>query len=212
MNVRTTIFVLVLAAPAAWAQASPAPINAARNAAAVASSNTQRTNAAMPNAPAAPATTAAPNAKAATANAPASKPGTKKHSAPIAEAVKKELEKPQPENKPTQLPRQSRRDPFMSIIRTDAAGTKNPCVSGKKCLAVNEIVLRGIVRSQGSVIAVVENPEKKTYFLRENDPVLNGEVVKITADSVVFRERSTDRAGRVNTKEITKKIDARPIA
>ena len=114
---------------------------------------------------------------------------------------------PQPE----MASRANRRDPFISIIRTDRTGGAQ-CSSGKKCLVIGDIILRGVVKSPTSVIAVVENPQKKTYFLRENDPVFNGEVVKITSDSVVFHEQVTDRAGRVSTREITKHLNARPIA
>lgn len=223
MKLTTSILVLGLA-PLMWAQAGP--INAARNAAAVASSNTERTNRVMDNkasAQAAKSATQSPTAtpaqtpkasaqlqSAVSAQTPTAKKA-KKSSAGVATAVKKELEKPEAAQKPA-FPRQSRRDPFVSVIRSDTKGPGNPCVSGKKCLAINEIVLRGIVKSPNAVIAVVENPQKKTYFLRENDPVLNGEVVKITSDSVVFHERSTDKLGRVNTKEITKTVDTRPIA
>jgi hypothetical protein len=218
MKLTTSILVLGLA-PMMWAQAGPAPINAARNAAAIASANTQRTNAVLENKAATqptstPAQHSAP-AKPQTLTTAANvvPPMVKKSGGRnLASAVQKDLDKPSDEAKSTRAQRRDRRDPFVSVIRSDSAGPGNPCLSGKKCLAVNEIVLRGIVKSQNAVIAVVENPEKKTYFLRENDPVLNGEVVKITGDAVVFHERSTDKLGRVNTKEITKHVDTRPIA
>ena len=38
------------------------------------------------------------------------------------------------------------------------------------------------------MIAVVVNSLNKAYFLRENDPVFNGFVVKITGDSIIFKE------------------------
>jgi hypothetical protein len=54
---------------------------------------------------------------------------------------------------------------------------------------------------------VVESTGRKiSYFLRENDPVFNGYVVKITEDSVVFREKTQDNLGRAGTREITRKI------
>jgi hypothetical protein len=36
----------------------------------------------------------------------------------------------------------------------------------------------------------------KAYFLRENDPVFNGYVMKITGDSIVFQETLQDRLGK----------------
>ncbi len=46
------------------------------------------------------------------------------------------------------------------------------------------------------MIAVVVNALNKAYFLRENDPVFNGYVVKITGDSIVFKETIQDKLGK----------------
>ena len=40
----------------------------------------------------------------------------------------------------------------------------------------------------------------------ENDPVFDGYVVKITGDSIVFKETQQDRLGKSFTREVTKKI------
>jgi len=56
------------------------------------------------------------------------------------------------------------------------------------------------------MIAVVVNSLEKAYFLRENDPVFNGYVVKITPDSIVFKQTLTDKLGKPFTREVTKKI------
>jgi hypothetical protein len=42
------------------------------------------------------------------------------------------------------------------------------------------------VKSENGMIAVVTNALNKAYFLRENDPVFNGYVLKINVDSIVF--------------------------
>ena len=46
------------------------------------------------------------------------------------------------------------------------------------------------------MIAVVVNSLNKAYFLRENDPVFNGYVVKITGDSIIFKETLQDKLGK----------------
>lgn len=101
-----------------------------------------------------------------------------------------------------------RRDPFISPIReVGAAGPA--CTTGKKCLAINSIVLRGIVKSQNGMIAVVESSGRRiSYFLRENDPVFNGYVVKITGDTVVFRENVMDRLGKQSSRDVVMKVVA----
>jgi Tfp pilus assembly protein PilP len=101
-----------------------------------------------------------------------------------------------------------KRDPFTSPIREQ--GAMGPaCTTGKKCLAINSIVLRGIVKSQAGMIAVVESSARRiSYFLRENDPVFNGYVVKITGDTVVFRENVMDRMGKQSTRDVVMKVVA----
>jgi len=97
-----------------------------------------------------------------------------------------------------------RRDPFISPVVSHAGGSG--CSTGKKCLEIGAINLRGVVRAESGYIAVVSNGLNKAYFLRENDPVFNGYVMKITGDSVVFQETLQDRLGKTFTREVTKKI------
>jgi hypothetical protein len=97
-----------------------------------------------------------------------------------------------------------RRDPFISPVVSHANGSG--CSTGKKCLEIGAINLRGVVHSENGFIAVVSNDLNKAYFLRENDPVFNGYVVKITGDSIVFQETLQDRLGKSFTREVVKKI------
>ena len=103
-----------------------------------------------------------------------------------------------------------RRDPFVSpVVNLGAVGSG--CSSGKRCLAIDQIALKGVVRSETGMIAVVVNAMDKAYFLRENDPVFNGYVTKITGDSIVFKETFKDKLGKPLTRDITKTI-SRPMA
>jgi hypothetical protein len=98
-----------------------------------------------------------------------------------------------------------RRDPFISPVVSQAM-VASGCSVGKRCLAVDQIALKGVVRSDSGMIAVVVNAVEKAYFLRENDPVFNGYVVKITGDSIIFKETVHDRLGKPFEREVTKKI------
>jgi Tfp pilus assembly protein PilP len=98
-----------------------------------------------------------------------------------------------------------KRDPFLSPVVTKITGPSN-CSGGKKCLPVDQIALKGIVRSDNGMIAVVTNAANKAYFLRENDPIFNGYVVKITGDSVLFKETVEDNLGHRSTRDVVKKI------
>jgi hypothetical protein len=98
-----------------------------------------------------------------------------------------------------------RRDPFLSPVVNHSMGGSG-CSTGKRCLAVDQIALTGIVKSDAGMIAIVVNAMNKAYFLRENDPVFNGYVVKITGDSIIFKESMQDKLGKAFTREVTKKI------
>ena len=98
------------------------------------------------------------------------------------------------------------RDPFISPVVNHAGGSG--CSTGKKCLEIGDINLRGVVHAEAGFIAVVTNNLNKAYFLRENDPVFNGYVTKITGDSVTFKEMLQDRLGKPFTREVVKKIVA----
>ena len=97
-----------------------------------------------------------------------------------------------------------KRDPFISPVVAHSGGSG--CSTGKKCLDIGEINLRGVVHGEMGFIAVVTNNLNKAYFLRENDPVFNGYVVKITGDSVTFKEMIQDRLGKPFTREVVKKL------
>jgi Tfp pilus assembly protein PilP len=63
-----------------------------------------------------------------------------------------------------------------------------------------------VVKSEAGFIAVVTNGLNKAYFLRENDPVFNGYVVRITGDTVVFQETVQDKLGKPLQREVVKRI------
>jgi hypothetical protein len=97
-----------------------------------------------------------------------------------------------------------KRDPFISPVVSRQTGSG--CSTGKKCLDIEQLAVHGVVRSDSGMIAVVTNGLNKAYFLRENDPVFNGYVLKITSDSVVFKETFQDKLGKPFTKDVVKKL------
>jgi len=132
------------------------------------------------------------------------KPAAGAQNAPASE-VKSEMalapKEPKPEDKKWAM--SGKRDPFFSpVVQQNGSG----CSTGKKCLEIGTINLRGVVKSDSGFIAVVTNNLNKAYFLRENDPVFNGYVVKITGDSVVFQETVQDKLGKSFTREVVKRI------
>jgi Tfp pilus assembly protein PilP len=123
---------------------------------------------------------------------------------PAADASKKGDVPKQPKPEEKKWAMTGKRDPFFSPVVQQTGGSG--CSTGKKCLEIGQINLRGVVKSDNGFIAVVTNNMNKAYFLRENDPVFNGYVVKITGDSVVFQETMQDKLGKPFTREIVKRI------
>lgn len=198
----------------AWAQTPPlkqqaTPPNAAKPSASQAAPKPSPTVAAPKTAsPVAPlnAVKAAPvNAPATAATKPAARPAPPKHRAKSSSSKTTV----NAGGKPAPSKISGRRDPFVSPI-VDRIRAVNCSGSGKQCLIIGEISLRGVVHSPSGFIAVVMNGEH-TYFLRENDPLADGSVERITRDAIILRERSSDVFGRPLTREVTRKLGVPPV-
>jgi len=101
-----------------------------------------------------------------------------------------------------------RRDPFESLVgrqQAQAAASKN-LPPGKAGLQVSTLRLDGIVRSSNGMIAMVSNPQSRTYFLREGDQLYDGKVEKIAMDGVSFHELAKDAFGKPVERQVNKRI------
>jgi Tfp pilus assembly protein PilP len=140
---------------------------------------------------------------------PAPKPAAKVVSpAKIKADIQAKVEKPAAE-KEAAIKTAGRRDPFVSPLRLQEAKAQSAvCATGVRCLIIDQVTLKGIVKTQQGMIAMVENPARKQYNLRERDSVFNGQVMKITGDTLIFRENITDSLGHQSTREVVKKVTA----
>ena len=105
--------------------------------------------------------------------------------------------------------KQARRDPFESLIGRQ---TKTNAIlpPGKLGLQVSTLRLDGIVRAPNGMIAVVSNPQARTYFLREGDRLYDGSVEKISMDGVSFHEEGKDAFGKPVERQVNKRIYSSP--
>lgn len=152
----------------------------------------------------------APAAKAAAK--PASKPAAAKPAAKSAPkgqktSVKKAAAAPAEGAAPAEE-KVARRDPFESLVGRDkaAADARKNLPPGKAGLEVSSLRLDGIVRAPNGMIAVVTNPQARTYFLREGDQLYDGRVEKIAMDSVSFHEMGKDAFGKPVERQVNKRI------
>jgi Tfp pilus assembly protein PilP len=101
----------------------------------------------------------------------------------------------------------ARRDPFESLIgRQKAGGDNKNLPPGKGGLQVGTLKIDGIVHGPNGMIAVVSNPQQRTYFLHEGDQLYDGRVDKIAMDGVSFHETSKDAFGKPVERSVNKRI------
>lgn len=152
-------------------------------------------------------TTAGFGAQAQTKPAPVKPPA--KHAAKAAakpSAKKAPTVAPKAEAQPE--PKLARRDPFESLVgreKAQAEALKN-LPPGKAGLQVASLRLDGIVKAPNGMIAVVTNPQARTYFLREGDQLYDGRVEKIALDGVSFHEMGKDAFGKPVERQVNKRI------
>lgn len=103
----------------------------------------------------------------------------------------------------------AKRDPFESLVGKERGGTATgPLPPGKAGLQVSTLRLDGIVRAPTGMIAVVSNPQSRTYFLRDGDQLFDGRVEKIAMDGVSFHEIGKDAFGKPVERQVNKRIYA----
>ena len=98
-----------------------------------------------------------------------------------------------------------RRDPFESLLGHQKEVVKN-LPPGKAGLMVGALRLDGVVRAPNGMIAIVSNPQQRTYFLREGDQLYDGRVDKISMENVSFHEVGRDAFGKPIEREVEKRI------
>ncbi|HVS87000.1 MAG TPA: pilus assembly protein PilP [Candidatus Acidoferrum sp.] len=186
--------VLAQATPATGAGAKPATPPAA----AKATPQAAKPAASAPSKPAAQAA-AKPTVKAPAK--PAAKSAAKKPAKPAAPAAAASVPA-EAENKV------SRRDPFESLVgrQKAAADAAKNLPPGKAGLQVSTLRLDGVVKAPNGMIAVVTNPQSRTYFLREGDQLYDGRVEKIAMDGVSFHETGKDAFGKPVERQVNKRI------
>ena len=98
-----------------------------------------------------------------------------------------------------------RRDPFLNLLGTGSeprnTGARNEGPAG---MAVAEISVRGVLASRGSLIAMIEGPDKKTYVVHTGDKFQDGTIRSITPQGLVIVQEVNDPLSLVKQREIHK--------
>ena len=102
---------------------------------------------------------------------------------------------------------QGRRDPFQSLIGPAPKLQPGQRPPGPPGFLIDEIKLQGVVKTrQQGLIAMVNGPDNKGYLVHVGDKVLDGEVIRITATSVVFRQEVNDPTRIERFREVVKEL------
>ena len=100
-----------------------------------------------------------------------------------------------------------RRDPFVSLL--SRGESKLPLVgrpNGVRGLLIGELSVRGVLRTNGALLAIVQAPDNKTYTLHPGDTLYDGTVKVVGPDAVVFLQRVEDPLSPVKQREIRKSL------
>jgi hypothetical protein len=203
---------IVAAAPGLRAQVSPSTPNSVKSALQGAGAPAQQAAKPAAPAPAKPGPQAAKPAGKPAAK-PAAKGGAKAAAKSPAKSTVKAVEKASTPGTPPEAAesevKQARRDPFESLIGRQTKAPQN-LPPGIRGLQVSTLRLDGLVKGPNGMIAVVSNPQARTYFLREGDHLYDGSVEKITLDGVSFHEEGKDAFGKPVEHQVNKRIYASP--
>ncbi|HEX9983433.1 MAG TPA: pilus assembly protein PilP [Thermoanaerobaculia bacterium] len=103
---------------------------------------------------------------------------------------------------------QGRRDPFRSLVGPAPKlepGQRPPGLPG---FMIDEMKLQGVVRTRNSgLVAMINGPDNKGYLIKVGDKVLDGEVIRITPSSVVFRQEVNDPTRIERYREVVKDLN-----
>lgn len=105
---------------------------------------------------------------------------------------------------------QGRRDPFQSLIGPAPKlqqGVRPPGVPG---FLIDEMKLQGVIRTRQGLVGMIAGPDNKGYIIRVGDKALDGEVIRVTASSVVFRQEVNDATKIERYREVVKELTPNP--
>jgi hypothetical protein len=101
-----------------------------------------------------------------------------------------------------------RRDPFVSLLMggttTRPTGASRP--PGLPGLLIGEVSVKGVLKSKGAFVAILQSSDTRTYLAHQGDKVMDGAVKSIVSDAVVFAQDVNDPLSLVKQREVRKTI------
>ena len=101
---------------------------------------------------------------------------------------------------------QGRRDPFQSLVGPAPKLQPGQRPAGVPGFLIDEMKLQGVVKTRQGLVAMINGPDNKGYLVHVGDKVLDGEVIRITTSSVVFRQEVNDPTRIERYREVVKDL------
>jgi type IV pilus assembly protein PilP len=101
---------------------------------------------------------------------------------------------------------QGRRDPFRSLIGPTPRLEPGQRPPGTRGFLIDEMKLQGVFQTRQGLTAMINGPDNKGYLLKAGDKVLDGEVIRITATGIVFRQELNDPTRIERYREVVKDL------
>jgi type IV pilus assembly protein PilP len=140
-------------------------------------------------------------------------PGTPASPDPSAEAAKPDTIKSiieqelQPDPTGYSYNPQGRRDPFVSLLKPvsadQGARTRRPGMEG---FLIQEVALKGIVRTPKGYTAMLLGTDGKSYFVNVGQRLFDGVITSIDATTVTFRQEVSDPLSTVKSRDVKKTL------
>ena len=97
-----------------------------------------------------------------------------------------------------------RRDPFVSLLSRGVEPAGGKKLTGLGGLTTGEIMVRGVLQSRNSYVALISGPDGKTYSAHVNDRLLDGVIRSVTPDGIVIMQEVNDPLSLVKQREVRK--------
>ena len=97
-----------------------------------------------------------------------------------------------------------RRDPFVSLLSRGIEPVGGKKLTGLAGLTTAEVMLRGVMQSRNSYVALVAGPDGKTYSAHVNDRILDGVIRSVTPQGIVIMQEVNDPLSLVKQREVRK--------
>ena len=71
-------------------------------------------------------------------------------------------------------------------------------------MTLAEISVRGVLESRGTLVAMIQGPDTKTYIVHQGDKLLDGTIKTITPQGLIVVQQVNDPLSLVKQREIRK--------